>query len=201
MWPCNNMCSEAAIIFLKPTPTPNLLALRGMFWKYRGLLLLFLQPPAELPRTQRPSLTDTVQLVLSSHCKVSGVRLHISSFVKFFLNSSKAILEVEQTKGSSLEFDMMKMETTLPFFLSLQPVWLRVQIWFELEANMLMKRTNIIHSFVQCKVMILIYIFITCKKCVCVCLLRLQSINGKRLECEKLWFYSPELTLLYSLLF
>lgn len=58
-----------------------------------GLPGKFLQPPAELPLTQRPWLTDTVQLCLSSPCSVSGVRLHISNFVKFLLKSSKDILE------------------------------------------------------------------------------------------------------------
>ncbi|TNN76167.1 hypothetical protein EYF80_013698 [Liparis tanakae] len=54
-----------------------------------------LRPPAELPLTHRPSLTDTVQLRRSSPCSVSGVKLHISSLVKFLLKSSKDILEDE----------------------------------------------------------------------------------------------------------
>lgn len=52
----------------------------------------FLQPPAELPLTQRPWLTDTVQLFLSSPCRASGVRLHSSNFVKLLLKFSKDIL-------------------------------------------------------------------------------------------------------------
>lgn len=64
-----------------------------MIQKSWGLPGKFLQPPAELPLTQRPSFTDTVQLFLSSPCSVSGVRLHISNLVKFFLKSSKDILD------------------------------------------------------------------------------------------------------------
>lgn len=52
----------------------------------------FLQPPAELPLTQRPWLTDTVQLFLSLPCRASGVRLHSSNFVKLLLKFSKDIL-------------------------------------------------------------------------------------------------------------
>lgn len=66
----------------------NLTVDRIMCWPGK-----FLHPPAELPLTQRPSFTDTVQLCLSSPCNVSGVRLHISSLVKFFLKSSKDILD------------------------------------------------------------------------------------------------------------
>lgn len=66
----------------------------------RGLPGKFLQPPVELPLTQRPSLIDTVQLFLSSPCSVSGVRLHISNFVKFLLKSSKDILQ-RKIKGEA----------------------------------------------------------------------------------------------------
>lgn len=65
-----------------------------------GLPGKFLQPPVELPLTQRPSLIDTVQLFLSSPCSVSGVRLHISNFVKFLLKSSKDILQ-RKIKGEA----------------------------------------------------------------------------------------------------
>ncbi|CAB1342689.1 unnamed protein product [Coregonus sp. 'balchen'] len=43
----------------------------------------FLQPPAELPRTQRPSLTATVHLWDLSSSSASGVRLQISSLSSF----------------------------------------------------------------------------------------------------------------------
>lgn len=66
--------------------------------KIEGLPGKFLQPPAELPLTQRPWLTETVQLCLSSPCNVSGVKLHISNFEKFLLKSSKDILEGKMKK-------------------------------------------------------------------------------------------------------
>lgn len=61
--------------------------------KNNGLRGKFLQPPAELPLTHRPSLTDTVQLCLSSQPRASGVKLHISSLVKFLVKSANDILE------------------------------------------------------------------------------------------------------------
>lgn len=50
------------------------------------------QPPAEQPRTQRPSFTDTVQVWSLSDSRASAVRLQISSLVKWKMKSSYDIL-------------------------------------------------------------------------------------------------------------